>query len=148
MHSSISGPRCLLLGRAWQDDLPGRPAQSAAGKPPGAQLVEPSLDSQMLPPPDTLRLLNMNVKHEFFCCVFFFLTDNKIWHHSCESFGTCVGKLPSKPSDLNHSFISQPVVLTKLWSATGKFTSAHSTCSRSRREKKKKIVNANMQKRM
>lgn len=63
MHFSISGPRCLLLEHAWQDDLPSRPAQSAANKPPGAQLVEPSLDPQILPPPDTLCSLELEIKH-------------------------------------------------------------------------------------
>lgn len=63
MHSSISGPRCLLPARAWQDDLPARPAQSAAGKPPDAPWVEPSSDSQRLPPLDRLRSLQMEIRN-------------------------------------------------------------------------------------
>lgn len=73
MHSSISGPRCLLPVRAWQDDPPARPAQSAAGKQPGAQLVEPSSGSQTLPPPDTLCSLKLENIDELVFFVLCFL---------------------------------------------------------------------------
>lgn len=66
MHSSISGPRYLLPVRAWQDDLPAPPAQSAASKQPGAQLVEPSSGSQTLRPPDTLCSLKMEIIDELY----------------------------------------------------------------------------------
>lgn len=87
----------------------------------------------------------LEVKGEFFrccCCVLFWLSDFKIGHYSRESWCTCVGKLSSQPPDLHHGFISQAVVLTKLWGATGKFTSAHSSCSRSRRDKNRKFKRA------
>ncbi len=47
----------------------------------------------------------------------------------CVCVYTCVGKLSSQPPDLHHGFIPQAVILGKLWSATSKFTSTHSTCS-------------------
>lgn len=123
MHSSISGPPNPLPGHASQDGLRDLPEQSAASKPPGAPSVESSWDPQRPPPLDTQRSLGGGKKNDLQLC----FRGRHVDYLSLLCPCTCIGKLSSELSDLHHSFIPQPTVLTKPGSAASKFTSTNST---------------------
>lgn len=123
MHSSISGPPNPLPGHASQDGLRDQPEQSAASKPPGAPSVESSWDPQRLPPLDTQRSLGGGKINNLQLC----FRSRHVDYLSSLCACTCIGKLSSELSDLHHSFIPQPTVLTKPGSTASKFTSTNST---------------------